>query len=61
MCANYDKGCRNRTSAPNDKICWIKFKKCGNCAAIEHPEVYSKTYVKKILGQKKLRENAISM
>ena len=61
MCANYDKGCRNRTSAPNDKLCWIKFKKCGNCAAKEHPEAYSKGYVRRMLGWKNKRENAISM
>ena len=50
MCKNY-KICRNRTGAPQRKMCWRMWRLCGDCAVIEHPEAYQETYVKKTISK----------
>lgn len=47
-CKNYSK-CGNRTPSPQNKKCWRLWQLCGVCAAIEHPEKYSKMYVRKMI------------
>jgi len=47
-CVNYAI-CHNRQNSAQRKICWVKYRMCGDCGAIYHPEAYEPFYVKKTL------------
>ena len=47
------KICGNRTGSAQKKICWKRWRMCGECAVIYHPNAYSKTYVRKIRSKLK--------
>jgi len=53
-CVNFNI-CRRRTGSHQKKICWVKWRMCGECAVIYHPEAYTKTYVKRT--RTKIRTN----
>jgi len=53
-CINYHI-CHNRVGASQKKKCWTKWRMCGVCAVLNHPEEYSPMYVKHILTLKKKR------
>jgi len=62
-CVNWNV-CRRRTGSAQKKICWKKWRMCGECAVIYHPEAYSKAYIKKIRskilmeGKRKIHEHS---
>ena len=35
------------------QICWIDFNLCGNCAVYEHPEIYKKNIINRVLNANK--------
>jgi len=45
-CVNWDI-CRHRQNSAQKKKCWVKWRMCGDCAAIYHQEEYPESYIKK--------------
>jgi len=58
--------CGKRVGSHQKKLCWRKWRMCGECAVIYHPSYYSKTYIKKIRsiiknqGKRKITVDKIS-
>ena len=48
MCVNWEV-CHNRVGSAQKKKCWRKWRMCGICAVLYHPEEYNSTYVKHIM------------
>jgi hypothetical protein len=62
-CVNFQV-CRKRTGGYQKKICWKRWRMCGECAVIYHPEAYSESYVRKTrtrirtLGVRNIKEQS---
>jgi hypothetical protein len=46
-CVNWKK-CHNKAGSAQHKLCWKKWRMCGECAVLEHPEAYKPSYVKQM-------------
>ena len=46
-CMNWEV-CRHSVGSAQKKLCWNKWRLCGICAVLEHPEFYEPRYVRKI-------------